>query len=460
MQVVDSLLDLVGDTPLVRLRRFSAGVAPTLLAKVEYLNPAGSVKDRIAVSMISAAEEAGQLQRGGTIVEPTSGNTGAGLALAATLRGYRCVFVMPDKMSQEKINLLRAYGAEVVLCPAAVDPDDPRSYYRTADRLTEEIPGAFQPNQYANQANPASHERTTGPELWSQTEGKIDVLVAGVGTGGTITGAGRYLKRQNPRVEVVGADPAGSVFSTPQAHPYLVEGVGEDFWPETFDPDIVDRYVTVNDRDSFLTTRRLAREEGMLLGGSSGLAAHAALEVAADYGPDATIVVLLPDSGRSYLSKIFNDEWMTTNGFLDRVGAAARVFEVVQERDGALPGIIHVRADELVRDAITLLHRYGVSQMPVGKHDALDTVEEVVGSIHARGLLDRAYRDPNVLDYTVAEVMEEALPTVDETASLDDTMAVLTSRAPAVLVSSGSRLTGVVTRTDVLDYLMGSTEGT
>lgn len=458
MQVVDSLLDLVGDTPLVRMPRFSAGVAPTLLAKVEYMNPAGSVKDRIAVAMISAAEESGELRRGGTIVEPTSGNTGAGLALAATLRGYRCVFVMPDKMSQEKINLLRAYGAEVVLCPAAVDPDDPRSYYRTADRLTEEISGAFQPNQYANEANPASHERSTGPELWSQTDGKIDVLVAGVGTGGTITGAGRYLKRRNPDIEIVGADPEGSIFSNPQIHPYLVEGVGEDFWPSTFDPDIVDRYVTVSDKDSFLTTRRLAREEGMLLGGSSGLAARAALEVAADYGPDTTIVVLLPDSGRNYLSKIFNDEWMSTNGFLDRFGAAARVTEVIQARDATIPRIVHVRADELVRGAIALLHRYGVSQMPVGKHDVLDTVDEVVGSIHARGLLDRAYRDPHVLDHTVAEVMEEPLPTVEEGSTLDDAMAVLTSRAPAVLACDGPRLTGVVTRTDVLDYLMGSTE--
>jgi cystathionine beta-synthase len=337
VQTVDSLVDLVGNTPLVRMERFSASVPPTILAKVEFLNPGGSVKDRIGLAMVTAAERDGDLRPGGTIVEPTSGNTGVGLAIVAAQRGYRCVFVMPDKMSQEKIDLLRAYGAEVVVCPTAVEPDDPRSYYRTADRLAREIPGAFQPNQYFNRHNPDAHEATTGPEIWDQTDGRIDVFVAGVGTGGTITGTGRYLKRRNPDVQIVGADPEGSIYSDDDVHPYLTEGVGEDFWPETFDPSIVDRYVTVSDRDAFLTAREITRTEGMLIGGSCGTAAYAAREVAAEYPADAVIVVLLPDSGRNYLSKIYNDDWMISNGFLSRRGAATKLAEVVAARASRLP---------------------------------------------------------------------------------------------------------------------------
>ncbi|MEX0658289.1 MAG: cystathionine beta-synthase [Egibacteraceae bacterium] len=462
--IVNSLVDLVGDTPLVRMARFSAAVPPTVIAKVEYMNPGGSVKDRIGMAMIEAAERAGHLRPGGTIVEPTSGNTGAGLAIAAAQRGYRCVFVMPDKMSQEKISLLRAYGAEVVTCPTAVEPADPRSYYRTAERLADEIPGAYQPNQYANQANPEAHYASTGPELWRQTEGKLDVFVAGVGTGGTISGAGRYLKEQNADVQIVGADPEGSLYSGDEAYPYLVEGVGEDFIPATFDPSVVDRYVTVSDRDAFLATRRLAREEGMLVGGSGGLAAWAALAVAAQYPPDAIIVVLLPDSGRNYLSKIFNDEWMAANGFLDRRGAAARLSEVLAARHGDLPAIVHVHPDESVREAIATLHRYGVSQMPVVKTEGagsgaaavhIESRDAVLGSIAERGLLDRAYRDTGVLDQTVAQVMDDPLPMVDARDTVDHAMAVLTSQGPAVVVCEGPTPIGVLTRADVLDFLTG-----
>ncbi len=454
MDVVDSLVDLVGNTPLVRMRRFSAGVAPTLLGKVEYVNPGGSVKDRIALAMVTAAEDAGLLRPGGTIVEPTSGNTGAGLAIVAAQRGYRCVFVMPDKMSKEKMDLLRAYGAEVVVCPTAVEPDDPRSYYRTADRLAAEIPGGFQPNQYWNPANPQAHYHSTGPEVWAQTDGHIDVFVAGVGTGGTISGTGRYLKERNPDVTVVGADPEGSLYSGDEVRPYLVEGVGEDFIPGTFDPSVVDRYVRVSDRESFLATRRLAREEGLLVGGSCGLAAWAALQVAADYPADATIVVLLPDSGRGYLSKIFNDDWMASNGFLDRSGAAAKVREVVAAKGGALPAIVHVHPDEPVREAIATLHTYGVSQMPVVKRDTAESRDDVLGSIRERGLLDRVYRDPTVLDVTVGEVMDEPLPVVDARDTVDQAMTVLTGAAAAVLVCDGPAPAGVLTRADVLDFLM------
>jgi cystathionine beta-synthase len=453
VDVHDSLVELVGDTPLVRLGRFGTGVAPTILGKVEYLNPGGSVKDRIGLAMVSAAEEAGLLTAGGTIVEPTSGNTGAGLALVAAQRGYRCVFVMPDKMSQEKINLLRAYGAEVVVCPTAVEPDDPRSYYRTADRLTREIPGAFQPNQYFNQANPRAHYASTGPELWRQTDGRIDVFVAGIGTGGTITGAGRYLKERKPAVRVVGADPEGSLFSGDEAHPYLVEGVGEDFIPDTFDAAVVDRYVRVSDRDSFLTARRLTREEGILVGGSGGTAAWAALQVAADLPEDAVVVVLLPDTGRNYLSKLYNDDWMAANGFFDKTGAAAKIAEVLRARERSLPAIVHVHPDEPVRSAIATLHEFGVSQMPVVKRDDPGSPDDVLGSIRERGLLERVYRDAAVLDAAVGEVMEDPLPTVDARDTVEAAMSVLTARSPAVLVCDGMLPVGVVTRSDVLDFL-------
>src|SRR5262245_19919197 len=317
--IKDSILDTVGETPLVRLSRIGANVQPQIVAKLESFNPGGSIKDRVALKLIEVAERDGRLRPGGTIIEPTFGNTGTGLAIAARLKGYRVIAVMPDKMSKEKIDLLRAYGAEVVVAPTAVPPESPESYYRVADRLAEEIPGAFQPNQYFNPANPQAHYLSTGPELWEQAGGRITHFVAGVGTGGTVTGTGRYLKERNPDIEVIGADPYGSIYSSPEVKPYLVEGVGEDFWPKTYDPSIVDRYVTVSDRDAFLTTRRLAMVEGILAGGSGGLAVHAALEVAREISdPEAMVAVILPDGGRSYLSKVYNDAWMTQHGFLER----------------------------------------------------------------------------------------------------------------------------------------------
>ena len=342
MQVLDTFLDAMGDTPLVRLHTVTRGVRPTVLAKLEMLNPGGSVKDRIGIRMIEAAERSGLLKPGGTIVEPTSGNTGHGLAIAAAIRGYKCIFVMPDKMSQEKISLLRAYGAEVVICPTAVPPESPESYYRVADRLAEEIPGAYQPNQYFNPENPATHYETTGPEIWRQTDGTIDVFVAGVGTGGTITGVGRYLKEQNPDVMIVGADPEGSVYSGDEPRPYLVEGIGEDFWPATFDPSVVDRYVKVSDRDSFRTARAVTRQEGILIGGSAGSAVFAALQVARELDETKTIVVLLPDTGRQYLSKVYSDSWMLQHGMLDRPDVI-RVEEVLMAKHGELPAADHGR---------------------------------------------------------------------------------------------------------------------
>jgi cystathionine beta-synthase len=456
MDAFDSLLDLVGNTPLLRLSRIGAGLPGQLLAKLEMLNPGGSVKDRIGIRMIEAAEDAGLLGPGGTIVEPTSGNTGVGLAIAAARKGYRCIFTMPDKMSQEKILLLRAYGAEVVIAPTAVPPDSPESYYRVADRLTEEIPGAFQPNQYFNQENPRAHYETTGPELWRQTEGRITHLVVGVGTGGTITGTGRYLKEKNPDVTIVGADPEGSLYTGSEARPYLVEGIGEDFIPETFDPDIVDRWVTVSDRDSFVMARRLTREEGLLVGGSCGTAVYAALQIAPEVGSDDVIVVILPDSGKAYLSKVYNDSWMLQYGFLDRPGTEARIGEVLLEKSGlggAVPDLVVVPAHEKVGRAIDILQEYGISQLPVAKTDTPEDLSEIVGSIHERSLLDRVFRDRDAMGRDVIEVMDPPLPVVQASAGVEEMFADLSRGAEAIVVTEGPRPTGVLTRTDLLEFL-------
>jgi cystathionine beta-synthase len=456
MEIHDTLLDSVGNTPLLRLRKIEPRLSCTLLGKLEMLNPGGSVKDRIGIRMIEAAERGGRLSPGGTIVEPTSGNTGVGLAIAAAIRGYRCIFTMPDKMSQEKIALLRAYGAEVVIAPTAVPPDSPESYYRVADRLTEEIPGAFQPNQYFNDENPRAHYETTGPEIWKQTEGKITHLVAGVGTGGTITGTGRYLKEKNPEVAIVGADPEGSLYTGAEAKPYLVEGIGEDFIPQTFDPDIVDRWVTVSDRESFLTARRLTRDEGLLVGGSCGTAMFAALEVGRELGTEDIVVVILPDSGRSYLSKLYNDSWMLQYGFIDRPGTQALIGEVLQEKQRIapdIPPIVVVPTHEKVGRAIDALQSYGISQVPVAKNAEPVDVTELVGSIHERSLLDRVFRDRDAIERDVVEVMDAPLPVAQLSDGVDEMFAGLARGAEAVVVADDARIAGVLTRADLLEFL-------
>ena len=449
MEVLDSFLGAVGETPLVRLNKISRGLRPTVLAKLEMLNPGGSVKDRIGLRMIEAAERAGLLKPGGTIVEPTSGNTGHGLAIAAAIRGYKCIFVMPDKMSQEKISLLRAYGAEVVITPTAVAPDSPESYYRVADRLTEEIPGAFQPNQYFNEDNPAAHEATTGPEIWRQTDGRITAFIAGVGTGGTITGVARFLKKQNPDILVVGADPEGSIFSG-DVHPYLTEGIGEDFWPRTFDPSTVDRYVRVTDRDAFRMARRITREEGILVGGSSGTAVVAAVEVARELGPDDVVVVILPDTGRNYLSKLYSDAWLLQYGLTERP-EVVRVEEVLGGRHGEVPPLVTVNARDKVRQAIDVLQRYSISQAPVVREDSMD-VAQFVGSIRERELLDRIFRDPDALQADVAEVMGPPITMVEFDEPVDVAFEGL-QHGPAVLVVKAGQALGVLTRSDFLEYL-------
>jgi cystathionine beta-synthase len=451
----DSILDTIGDTPLVRLSRIGAGLKPQLLAKLEAFNPGGSIKDRVAVALIEAAERDGKLQPGGTIVEPTSGNTGTGLAIAARLKGYRVIAVMPDKMSKEKIDLLRAYGAEVIVAPTDVPPESPQSYYRVADRLTADIPGAFQPNQYFNQANPQAHYESTGPEIWEQTGGGITHLVVGVGTGGTITGTARYLREHNPELVVIGADPEGSIYSggAEAIRPYLVEGVGEDFWPGTFDRSAVDRWVTVSDRDAFLTTRRLAEQEAILAGGSGGLAVHAALTVAAELDdPKAMIVVVLPDSGRSYLSKIFSDSWMRQYGFL-APDANLTVGDVLARKRaaGEVPPLVTVQPEFRVRDAVALLHEHRVSQLPVV---SADDPLRVVGAVGERGLLRHAAHDSALLDAAISEVMEPPFPMVSLEDPVRDAVELLVGDQQALLVTRDGRAEGLVTRTDLLEALV------
>jgi len=452
-EIRDSILDTIGETPVVRLSRVAPELVPQLVAKVEAFNPGGSIKDRVAVRLIDAAERDGRLRPGGTIIEPTSGNTGTGLAIAARLKGYRVIAVMPDKMSKEKIDLLRAYGAEVIVTPTDVVPDSPQSYYRVADRLTQEIPGAFQPNQYANPANPQTHYETTGPELWRQTGGRITHLVVGVGTGGTITGIGRYLKERNPGVQVIGADPVGSIYSGDEVHPYLVEGVGEDFWPQTFDPAIVDRYVRVSDRDAFLMTRRVAETEGMLVGGSCGLVVQAAVDVARELAdPAAMVAVVLPDGGRAYLSKIFNDAWMSSYGFLPRTPDRA-VGEVLRAKNaaGEIPPFVAVQTHQKVRDAIALLHEHRVSQLPVV---SASDPGALVGSVAERGLLRRAMGTPALMDTEIVEVMEPPFPAVATGDPVREAVELLTGEGQALTVTESGRPVGIVTRADLLEALV------
>jgi cystathionine beta-synthase len=462
MQVHDSLIELMGNTPLVRLRRVTRGLggpgrAPDVLAKVEYFNPGGSVKDRIALRMVEAAEASGALRPGGTIVEPTSGNTGVGLAIVAAEKGYKCLFVCPDKVGQDKISVLRAYGAEVVVCPTTVLPGHPDSYYSVSDRLAAETPGGWKPNQYANPENPASHYHSTGPEIWAQTDGTVTHFVTGIGTGGTVSGTGRYLKDvSGGRVQVIGADPEGSVYSGGSGRPYLVEGVGEDIWPETYDKAICDEIIAVSDAESFQMTRRLAREEALLTGGSCGLAVVAALRVAATAGPDDVIVVLLPDGGRGYLSKIFNDEWMADYGFLSSDTAEPRIADVLDQKRSGLPEFVHAHPDETVRVAIETLREYNVSQLPVMKEEPPVMAAEVVGSIVERDLLDALVSGRARPQDPLGDHMSAPLPMVGSGEPVSSAVAAMEKAGAAVVLVDG-KPAGMITRQDVLTFLSAGT---
>jgi cystathionine beta-synthase len=450
-----TLLDLIGSTPVVRLQHVGRELGSTLLAKLEYLNPGGSNKDRIALSMIEQAEQDGILRPGGTIVEPTSGNTGVGLALAAAIKGYKMIFVVPDKVAPEKIALLRSFGAEVVICPTAVDPDSPESYYLVSDRLAEEIPGAYKPDQYSNPGNAEAHYRTTGPEIWEQTGGELDAVVITVGTGGSITGIGRYLKEQNPDLPIVGADPEGSIYSGGPVHPYLVEGIGKDTFPASFDPSIVDEYVRVSDRDSFLTARRLAHEEGILAGGSGGTSVFAMLETAKRYGPEATILTTIPDGGRGYLSKLYDDNWMLEHGFLERYGPADTVEQVLafKHADGGVPDLVVCESHQKLGAAIELMQRYGISQLPVVRHAPAETLADVIGSLNERGLLDRVFRNPDALGEDVAGAMGPPLQAADVRDNVEQVFSDLREQSQAIVVARDGRPEAVLTRSDLLEYL-------
>ncbi|MDT5352524.1 MAG: cystathionine beta-synthase [Mycobacterium sp.] len=461
MRIARHISELIGNTPLVQLTSVVPPGSGRVVAKVEYLNPGLSSKDRIAVKMIDAAEASGELKPGGTIVEPTSGNTGVGLALVAQNRGYRCVFVCPDKVSEDKQNVLRAYGAEVVVCPTAVPPDHPDSYYSVSDRLVEEIEGAWKPDQYSNPEGPASHYETTGPEIWADTDGQVTHFVAGIGTGGTITGAGRYLKdisadRPQGPVRVVGADPEGSVYSGGSGRPYLVEGVGEDFWPAAYDRAVPDEIIAVSDSDSFNMTRRLAREEAMLVGGSCGMAVVAALKVAEEAGPDALIVVLLPDGGRGYMSKIFNDAWMSSYGFLrtrlDGSIEQPTVGDVLRGKSGQLPDLVHTHPSETVRDAIGILREYGVSQMPVVGAEPPVMAGEVAGSVSERELLSAVFEGRANLADAVGMHMSPPLPIIGA-GELVSSLAKTLRDLDAVMVVEEGKPVGVITRYDLLGFL-------
>jgi cystathionine beta-synthase len=449
MPVHETILELVGHTPLVRLRRVTRGIKATVLAKVETLNPGGSVKDRIALQIVEDAERSGLLQPGGTIIEATAGNTGVGLALVAAIKGYRCVFVMPDKMSEDKIRLLRAYGAEVVITSSAVAHDSPESYTSVAKRLAQESPGAFLANQFYNQSNPEAHYRTTGPEIWEQTEGKIDMFVAGAGTGGTLTGVGRYLKERNPDVRIVLADPDGSTLSGGSAKPYKVEGIGQDYVPGTLDMSVIDRSERVTDKDAFLMARRVTREEGILIGGSSGTAVVAALRAARDLEAGQTCVVILTDTGRNYMTKVFSEDWMRENGFLDE-RLPTRVADILHQRNGALPPLVSVQAEAPVHQAVQLMREHGISQLPVLSGT------ELIGSLVESALMNQVFADISLTGKPVRQVMSEPFPMLDRQAPIEGLYQALSAGSQAVIVTDIDQPIAVLTKMDLINFLAGA----
>ncbi|MET0975858.1 MAG: cystathionine beta-synthase [Leifsonia sp.] len=452
MHYAETIVDLVGNTPLVKLHRVTDGIAATVLVKLEYLNPGGSAKDRIATRIIDAAEREGKLKPGGTIVEPTSGNTGVGLALVAQQRGYRCVFVLPDKVGEDKRNVLTAYGAEIVVTPTSVPPEHPESYYSVSDRLVSEIPGAFKPDQYSNPNGPLSHYETTGPEIWRDTDGRITHFVAGVGTGGTITGTGRFLREvSGDTVRIIGADPEGSVYSGGTGRPYLVEGVGEDFWPTAYDPSVPHEIIAVTDAESFAMTRRLALEEGILVGGSSGMAVEAALRVAKDLPADAVVVVLLPDGGRGYLAKIFNDKWLRSYGF-SNAPTGHTIQNLLATKAGRSEPLVYAHPDDTVRDVIDRMTETGVSQLLVLNAEPPVVLGEVAGAIHDEALMALVFSGQVKLTDKVASVVGDPLPLIGVNEPVAAARAAFAS-SPALLVTDGGKVLGVVTRSDLLSYL-------
>jgi cystathionine beta-synthase len=454
--IAESAIDLIGNTPMVKLGKVGADLPCPLVAKLETTNPGGSSKDRPALEMILAAERDGLLKPGGTIVEPTSGNTGVGLAIVAAHRGYTCVFVTTDKVAPEKIDLLRAYGAEVIVCPVAVPPEDPASYYSTAERLVQEIPGAYRPNQYDNPNNPLAHEKTTGPEIWRQTAGRVTHFVAGAGTCGTITGTARYLKRMNPSVQVIAADPDASVFSGGSGRPYLIEGVGEDFFPAAWDPSVYDDVIACSDEEAYLMARRVAKDEAILLGSSGGLAVAAALKLKDRLTPDNLVVVLIPDSGRGYLSRVYNDEWMASFGFTRECEQC--VAAILDARSEELPPLLYVNPTHTVRETIDLMRSNGVSQLPVCKNEPPFAAAEVSGAVDELELMEAVFKDPAVMDTAVSNVMGDKLPTIGAGQPLSKAVELL-QHAPALLVLSGGRPLSVLARTDVLKYLEVAARG-